>query len=127
MLKIRQEQWDVFSKLAQDRFEDDMVAHVQRFFPEKCAELGDDGVRGAVRDGVERAAGHELELEHDIQRFLNIMFALDLEFDTNPDHPWVAEVLEDSELTPSDRIEELCARAEARLEAAEHERAETNR
>jgi hypothetical protein len=47
-------------------FGDCMVLHLQGFFPERCAELGDEGICETIRYGIERAKNYGIVDELDV-------------------------------------------------------------
>jgi hypothetical protein len=109
MLIIRQEQMDMFILASAKSFEDWMVVHLKKFFPEECQTLGDQGVRDTIRCGIEKAEGYGITTEHDVCMYIDLMFALGQDFDTDPDLLWVQEILQDETLPdPGDRMDRLC-------------------
>jgi hypothetical protein len=78
-----------------------MEVHLRTFFPERCAELGEDGVRGAVAYALARAAQYDITSERDVCKFLNLMFVYGFSFDVDPELPWAAAILNDAQLNRS--------------------------
>lgn len=109
MLIIRQEQMDEFIRKAAKNFEDWMVAHLMKFFPAECQILGDPGVRATIRYGIEKAERYGIATERGVCKYIDLMYALGQDFDTNPDLPWVQEILQDETLPdPEERMVRLC-------------------
>jgi hypothetical protein len=119
MLVIREEQMEVLREYMRRRFEDRMVAHFREFWTEECDAMGEESVRQMIRKGSERAAAHGITKEYDIARYVNIMFALGPDFETDPATEWAGRVLSDEELGPRPRMDLLCDRVEQELEARE--------
>jgi hypothetical protein len=95
-------------------FDDRVFRHLTKFFPYRIAEIGVDGARRLVVSGRERAARHSFSSERDVCRFIDLAFILGLSFDT--EYAWAAEILgRDAYWTPSQRMDELIARAEEHL------------
>lgn len=107
VLAIREEQIDALSADYELR---QLVPwaeeHLQRVFPKRCAQLGPEGLRAAIRSGHHRARQHGLVENEDIARFLDVMFCWDLEFDTHAEGPW-REILADPELDGHAKAERL--------------------
>lgn len=112
---IRNEQIEEFDRREAAKFEDRMVEHLRESFPEQCEEMGEDAVREDVRYGVDRAESHEIESEQDVCNYVNLMFALGRDFDT--DLSWAQRILADPAIEiPAEKIDALYDEAERRLE-----------
>ncbi len=117
MLTIRREQMDTLGQDMQSRFEDFMVEHLRHYFPERSRELGEEAageaaLRAEIRIGIERAEEHGFTAERDVCKYLDLMFELGRDFDSDPALPWVRPILDDKSLPhPEDRINRLVAEA----------------
>ncbi len=107
MLVIRSEQMAALDRYAAAQFEDRVAAHLRARWPQSCAEMGDAALRERVAIGVERAAGYGLVAELDVCRYVELMFVLSPDFDTDARFPWAGEVLRQPELAPCTRIDRL--------------------
>lgn len=108
MLKIRKEQYEEMGKISLKRFEDSMVEHIKEFFPENYDALGEPVVRNVIEYGVDRAEAHGFETEPDVNMYIDLMLLLGSHFDTDPQLPWVKEILEDETIAdPVVRTEKL--------------------
>ncbi len=105
MLKIRSKQVKVFEQAAIRNFEDRMIEHLKKFTPKHFKILTEDDVRGIVRDGWERAKGHRFTSERSVRFYVELMLMLGSSFDTDPQMPWAAEILNDETL--SDEVERI--------------------
>ena len=114
MLTIRSEQMVALAEQQRHQFDDRMVAHVRKHFRDECAALGDEAVRAQVRDGIARARNHGLASELDVARFVDVMFGLRPEFDSEP---WAAAILGDKGRLPTERMDCVCEQAEREAEA----------
>ncbi len=89
-------------------FEDRMVVHLNKFFPEQCEALGEPGTREEIRNGIDRAARYGIETERDVCKYIDLMFAFGRDFDTNPELPWAARILNDTKYeSPTAKVEDL--------------------
>jgi hypothetical protein len=107
MLHIRKEQYEELGKISLKRFEDSMVEHIKEFFPENYDALGEAVVRNVIKYGVDRVEAHGFETEPDANMYIDLMFLLGSNFDTDPQLPWVATILEDESMDDTGRIERL--------------------
>ncbi len=108
-MQIRKEQMETLSDCMLRKFEDSMVAHVEKFFPEQYSALGEAGVREMVRYGIERAETYGIVSERDVCKYVDVMFMYGRDFDTDPKLSWAAGILNDKRpQEPSERVDRLC-------------------
>jgi len=107
MFKMRREQMAAFREDALRGFEDRVAAHVQRCFARRWSALQEDGVRGLIRRGVERAAAHGIVAERDVCLFIDLMLVFGAGFDR--EQAWAREILEAPALDPSAKTRALYA------------------
>lgn len=108
MLIIRKVQMEVFEKFILPAFEDEMVAHLRQFVPDHAGTIGDKRVRQLIRSGIERAKLYGLTYRNPVRFYIELMFMLGSDFDTDPQYPWAFEILKDSiylgQLEKADRL-----------------------
>jgi hypothetical protein len=92
---IRSQQMEVFDRQSFRNFENEAIAHAREFAPKHCEVLGEDATRAAVKAGIERAGEHGFTSRGPVHLFLDLMFLLGGEFDTDPQYPWAAGILGD--------------------------------
>ena len=116
---IRNQQFDAFSTAQRISFDNRMLVHLKRFFPEQYDGLGEERVVEAVQYGIARAATYGMTAERDVCKYIDLMFALGRDFDTDPRFDWAQPILTDPD-TPdaTARIELLYEDALARIRAA---------
>ena len=117
MLKIRPEQMETLAEVQLRRLERDAIAHVQEFWSEQAKAQGEDGVRSMVQRALQRSDVYGIEEESDVLRFINLMYALGDDFDT--EQPWAAKILADEGAPGTERMDALCDRAVELLDGAE--------
>lgn len=93
MLIIRGEQIDAFRAKAQLEFEQLLVKHAQAFASKHTEVLGPEGTLAVVRLCIERGQAYGFTGQGPLELFLDLMFLLGAEFDTDPQYAWAAEVL----------------------------------
>ncbi len=98
MLQIRPEQMEKFQQAAQRRFEDRMVAHLKKFFPENCGGMPEKDLREFVRHGLARSKAYGITGRRDVCHYLDIMAVFGRDFDVDPRLPWAQEILGKSRL-----------------------------
>lgn len=114
-MKLHEEQMEMFSESAETEFGARMVAHLERCFPESCGQLGRSKVVESVQTGIDRAAKYSIMIEYDVARYIDLMYVLCQDFDTNRETPWAREILNDQELAPRDKMDQLYRRTEDEL------------
>jgi hypothetical protein len=108
MVIIRKEQMNVFARPVAADLACRIRTHVTRTFPAQCDALGEAEVRRRVRAGIARARGYGLQSHYDILRFVDLLFVLGPDFDSDPDLPWAKEILTDpSARDGSERLDRL--------------------
>jgi hypothetical protein len=108
MLTIRKEQIAVFGPLGKKVFEDRMLTHLKKFFPEQSESLGEPKLRETVQYGTQRAAAHSIISERDVCKYIDLMILYGRDFDKDPNLPWAQSILRNQALrNPSAKIERL--------------------
>ena len=102
MLVIRKEQMEVFARIAEENFIDDVAREVRETEADSVEDLSDDDLRKRVKVAVARAARHGLTLELSIIAFVRLMFAIAPNFDEQPN---IKQMLADERVEPDDRVE----------------------
>lgn len=106
MLTIRKEQMQAFEQVAMTRFEEEMVERCKEFSPGLCADIGDAQIGLAVRNAVEQSGGHGFTNRGPIRLFIEHMLLFGSSFDTDPQYPWISEILhaQDDQMLRADRL-----------------------
>jgi hypothetical protein len=108
MFRIRREQFEALSRTLRKSFEDRMVVHLRKFFPELCTSLGEDATRARISEGIRRAKAYRIVAERDVCRYIDLTFALGPDFDRDEALPWARQILNDPGLTdPSQKTRRL--------------------
>jgi hypothetical protein len=92
------------------RFEDEMVRHIGSFSPKTWEQLGEQGVRGTIAKGIERARDYGFTKRGPMRFYLEMMFMFGPDFDTDPEHPWAREILVEKgwdQMRRADRLHEV--------------------
>lgn len=110
MLAMSDKQFGAFDQAADRRFEDEMLAHC-RFAAPRLAEIrGEDTIRAVIRLGMKRARAHGLTTRGPVRYHIDLMLAFGCDFDSDPQYPWVAASLADTEgMAEMARAEQLHA------------------
>ena len=107
MLVIRTEQMRALSEVRELAVSDELAGLLRKHWPVECAALGPTALLQRVRLGIECARRYGLREQQDLARYLNLMFLLGDNFDTDPRYPWAAAFLNDRGVA-SIRMEQLC-------------------
>ncbi len=118
MLTIRKEQNAAFQDISLRDFENRMIVHIRKFFPEHFAALQVEKTRQLIQFGTERAAAHGIVNECDVCKFTDLMIAFGPGFEQDSNCPWVTKILCDTTIeTPTKRVNMLHEQGIALLEA----------
>jgi hypothetical protein len=112
MLVVRTAQLEALGASVQQHFEERLMAHLERFFPQPCVILGEFGLRQLCQEGIARARAYGLRSERDLCKYLNLMFVFGCDFDH--EQPWAAEILQLGS-APGRRMERLYQAALERI------------
>lgn len=93
VLAIRKEQMDSFRQSALLRFEEEMLIHLEEFSPPLFKTVGAASMREVIRFGMGRADSYGFNFRGPVQLYLELMLLFGSHFDTDPQYPWVGEVL----------------------------------
>jgi len=115
VLLIRDDQLSALRGVRQKEYEKRLAAHLKRYFPDTCAELGEKGLIDALRHGVERAKSYGIQAERDVVKYLNLTFVFGRDFDIDPRFPWAASMLRSTDYGPTLRINQVYSDAKARI------------
>ena len=117
-MKIRKEQMEAFSEAAVKDFEDRVLQDLQEFYPVECRALKEAGVRAIIRKGIKNAEKYKIVAEHDVCLYIDLMFMLGEDFDTDARIPWAEAILTDQPEDPTAKIERLYDTADDYLSEA---------
>lgn len=113
MLTIRKEQLAVFGPVGKKAFEDRVVVHLKKVFPEKAEALGEPKVRETIQYGAQRAASYRITSERDVCKYIDLMVFYGRDFDKDPNLPWAQSILQNQNIrNPSSKIDRLYKAAE---------------
>ncbi len=105
MLSIASAQVDLLAQAALRDFEQRVWTHLRDSFPEECSRMGDNYVRDEIRYGIRRAHVHGFDSELNTVRYINLMFALGGDFDSDPNMTSLIFIIR--ERTPADPTERM--------------------
>ena len=110
---IREAQIKALEAAAVDNFVLDMFTHCREFSPHLCKTLKEEQLEAAIREGIARAETHGFTQRGPVRFYLDLMIVFGSGFDTDPQYPWIAELLaqkeEMSELQRSEAVHEKTA------------------
>jgi hypothetical protein len=92
---IREQHMQAYKTSADISFEDEMVQHLVQFAPGNARVIGESGIRTVVQLGLKRARGYGFTYRGPLRFYLESMISFGSYFDTDPQLPWAAEILND--------------------------------
>ena len=93
MLVIREEQIEILSQYMLKQFENRMVIHLNKNFPDETQKMSKKELCTLIQTGIKQAEQYEVTLENDVRRYLELMVMYGQHFETNPDMAWASEIL----------------------------------
>ena len=118
---IRKSQMSAFEEQMRKNFEDRMVEHLNKFFPQSTTEMGEEAVRQAIRKGMDQATYYFIERECDVARFIDLKFAIHMDFDEHEEMTWARQILDDDTITGEDKMKRIYGELPERLRAMRSE------
>lgn len=91
-LVMRREQIEMFAREERRKFEDWMVGHLARCFPDELRT--EEARREAARFGIRKALIFGIDRRNDVCRFVDLTVAVGPEFEHDPRFPWALGMLE---------------------------------
>ena len=107
MLDIRPEQLDAIRETLLQQFQQRLEIKLQASHPDHPLITSDPKLRAFIRAAMRKAAMYSISDEADVERFLIWMLPYGLQFEHHPDLPWVAQLLSNKNLTPTQKVNEL--------------------
>jgi hypothetical protein len=93
---VRNEQLREFEKAARAAFEQELCRHMEQFSPGQAEALGPERLRVVVVEGIKRADNYGFTNRGPVRFYLEMMFLFGSGFDTDPQYPWAAAMLNDA-------------------------------
>jgi hypothetical protein len=117
-LELRKDQMDTMASRCQNDFEQRLLRHLRKTFPNETREMSDPSLLERTRSSVKKAGEYGIEMEYDVVRFVDLTFLLGADFDSSPETPWVGEILDDKALTGAQKTDLLWNRIQEDLARA---------
>lgn len=98
MLVIREEQMKVLEEAVSSKFESEMIKHLKEYAPELFKLRGEPCFRQSIRTGMQRSKDrYGFTNRGPVRLYIELMFSLGFDFDTDPQYPWAHVILADVE------------------------------
>jgi len=101
MLRIRQEQMDIFQQQAEINFIDSVVKHLRTDHAEIVKDIPEDKLYKRVEYGIKRAREYGLSWKNNLNAFVTLMFDIGPDFDR---FPAFQKYLTDESVLPNKRM-----------------------
>ena len=108
--RISSAQMDVFTDYMLRQFIDTMVVSLRAASPRRCDELGGEGLRVLIRDGILSAKEHGVLLERDVERYLQCSLRHGEGFGEGSEADWADEILSAEGVTGTVKMNRIEAR-----------------
>src|SRR5436190_23145589 len=94
---IREQQMSAFRIAIAGTFETQMVKHLANFARAHAESIGETRLRQLVHVGIARAEEYGWTQQGPVEFYLELMVMLGADFDTDPQYPWIPEILKASQ------------------------------
>lgn len=117
LLSVREVPIQDFSQSVTSSVEPRITGQLQKIWPNKYEDLGEQAVRRLIRHALESAKEYKISSDRGIMVYAGLMFMLGGGFDSDPQFPWAAGVLNDESITNEPaKVDRLYKEAMAFLE-----------
>jgi hypothetical protein len=99
-----------------DQFAVRVLDRLSRVHPEFVAPMDDESVLQWVRDAIRNAMSNGFEYEAEVIAFVDLSVRFGLSFENHPGNKWTKEILDDTDLTNPEKLEEIRRRVEPEIE-----------
>ena len=108
MLTIRQSQVSALEHSTVEQFQEQLISEIESFAPELCGISGPKAVREVLESGITRAESYGFQSRGSLRFFVHLIFSFGVDFDTDPQLPWAANLLQDRSIANDlERAEKL--------------------
>lgn len=106
MLTLRKKQVVKLGEYMRTVFEKKMFAMITAKYPDQCEKLQEKVIQELIAQGIDRGArDYGIKTEHDVQRFIELMFLLPPDFDDRYD--WASEILNNQSFDARQKVDFL--------------------
>jgi hypothetical protein len=113
MLILRKTQLEILAEHSRQSFEDRLVQYLSQAVPLEFENTGEDRVRELIRGGMQRAEGYDIVDEIDVTHFVELMLAIEPEWEFAPHRQWACDILRDDDLTGHLKMELIYERIDS--------------
>jgi len=83
--------------------------YFREYHPRESAQLGEDGLRELIDEGIAKAGSYGIHREGGVGRYVQFMVAIRRDFDTSDETPWTRPIVADRNLTPPEKLERIAS------------------
>ncbi|MGB9103172.1 MAG: DUF4123 domain-containing protein [Terriglobales bacterium] len=105
--EIRPEQYAAFEADAQAEWRRELLEHIKQFAPRHCQVMGGTSIANIVELGIARAQRCGFTKPGPVRLFVEMMFMLGSDFDSDPQYSFAAEALRGSQASEDERASRL--------------------
>jgi hypothetical protein len=111
MLIIRKQMMEAFEQQTMANFENRAVAYLHENHRNILTGIPEKDIRQSIREGIRRASAYGIATELDVLQFIDLMYLMSSDFDTNPRTSWVRQIFKNSRIPTSEKIGMIHERA----------------
>jgi len=107
VLRIRSDQMEALAEAQADRYALETTSWLREERPDLCGERDDPALHALVVEAIESATGFGIELDEDIEAFVEFVLRNGLDFAERDELEWATVILSDDSISGSRKIELL--------------------
>lgn len=99
-IRIRDTQLKKLESCALENYIDELVVHCNECYPHLRKTMGEQKLRQALKNGVEKAEQSGFTQRGSVQFYIDMLIAFGAGFETDPQYPWISKALSENKLLP---------------------------
>ena len=112
MLTIRKEQMGVLGEEMREEYFRTTMQNLAELFPDDPSVKDEAAMRDLIAFGIERASDYGVTRSREVSLFIFLIQDLGRDFEKQPEHAWIDELLQDPDLEEQEKMDLIYARLE---------------
>ena len=112
MIILRKNQTATLNSAKLKSFEDAMLAYLKGAYPDSSKQEGETQTRENIRKFLSQAEKYDITIEHDVARFIDLMYAWPYDLEKDPEMSWALEIIKQKDYTGTEKVDQFWEQSE---------------